>query len=234
MLKVLSLLRRHTILAFAALLLLSGTAFAVVRAPGGNKPKMIYACVTARYGTLNLANAKRRCPNSQHKISWNQAGVAGRPGARGPAGPRGATGTAGPRGSQGAPGPTGPTGPQGATGTTGQTGPPGVAGPAGPKGDTGAAGPAGATNVVTRTNTVQQALNAGQTSTDITVSCNQGEVATGGGGNAPQYGFLDLVASFPITTGNVPTGWDIRIKNSSSNQNVGNPNLTAYVICSSP
>ena len=219
MLKVLSLLRRHTVLTFAALLLLSGTAFAVVRAPGGNKPKRIYACVTARYQTLNLANARRRCPNGQHKISWNQAGVAGRPGARGPAGLRGATGI------------------------TGQTGPPGVAGPAGPKGDPGAkgdtgtpgpAGPAGATNVVTRTSTVQQALNAGQTSTDITVSCNQGEVATGGGGNAPQYGFLDLVASFPITTGNVPTGWDIRIKNSSSNQNVGNPDLTAYVICSSP
>ena len=222
MLKVLSLLRRHTVLAFAALLLLSGTALAVTRASVGKKPQKIYACVTARYKTLNLANGKRRCPSGQHKISWNQAGAAGRKGATGPAGPRGATGARGPKGLEGA---AGPTGPQGATG------------PTGPKGDTGAqgaTGPAGATNVAVRTNTVQQALNAGQESNDVTVSCDQGEVATGGGGNAPQYGFLDLVASFPITTNNVPTGWDIRIKNGSSNQNVTTPNLTAYVICASP
>jgi len=231
------LLRRH-ILAFAAMfLVLSGTAYAVAGAPVGSTQKKIYACVTARYGTLNLANSTQSCPLGQNKISWNQAGVAGRRGATGPAGPAGPKGDTGARGPAGATGPKGDTGAQGPAGATGPQGDTGAQGPAGATGATGpqgVTGPAGATSVVVRTNTVQQALNAGQESTDITVSCQPGEVATGGGGNAPQYGFLDLVASFPITTNNVPSGWDIRIKNGSSSQNVGNPNLTAYVICASP
>ena len=132
----------------------------------------LYACVTARFKTLNLSSASATCPNGQHKIFWNIVGERGRRGARGPqgnTGPQGnsgaagaigatgqgpmgnkgatgATGQQGPKGDKGAAGATGQQGPQGDTGATGSQGPKGDAGatgPQGPKGDTGATGSQG-------------------------------------------------------------------------------------------
>lgn len=98
----------------------------------------LYACVTARFKTLNLSSASAACPNGQQKISWNIKGE------RGLLGPRGPKGNTGPQG-------LGATGPQGLRGDTGATGPQGLKGNAGatgaqgPKGDTGAQGPSGPT-----------------------------------------------------------------------------------------
>src|SRR5581483_8440487 len=67
----------------------------------------IYACVTARFSTLNLTTAGAVCPSGEQKISWNAEGP------RGARGPRGLNGRAGRRGLMGATGPQGLQGPQG-------------------------------------------------------------------------------------------------------------------------
>ncbi len=97
----------------------------------------LYACVTARFHTLNLSSASATCPNGQQKISWNVKGE------RGPKGARGPKGTTGPQGSTGATGATGTQGPKGDTGATGAQGPKGPPGPPGPGGLVGAPGPQG-------------------------------------------------------------------------------------------
>ncbi len=162
--KVLSLLRRH-VLAFVALfLLLSGSAAAVVAQTSGDRKQRIYACVTERYGTLNLSDARAACKPGQHKISWaaegpaglpgktGQRGAAGKRGERGPAGVAGERGATGPQGPQGERGPAGPAGsaaakgdpgPAGPAGPAGATGPQGVPGPVGPQGSQGDPGPQG-------------------------------------------------------------------------------------------
>jgi hypothetical protein len=161
----------------AALAVASGVSYAATGGLAGKAHSAnggtLYACVTARFMTLNLSSASAKCPNGQLKISWNIKGERGRPGARGPqghTGPQGntgATGATGPQGLQGATGlpgaigpqgpkgdtgATGPQGPKGDTGATGATGPTGATGlqgdtgatgPQGPKGDTGATGPQG-------------------------------------------------------------------------------------------
>ncbi len=138
--KVLSLLRRH-VLAFVALfLLLSGSAAAVVAQTSGGSKQRIYACVTERFGTLNLSDARAPCKPGQHKISWAAEGPAGLPGTTGRRGPAGKQGE---RGAAGAPGERGATGPQGPQGERGATGPAGPAGSAAAKGDPGPAGPTG-------------------------------------------------------------------------------------------
>ena len=106
----------------------------------------VYACVTARFHTLNLSSAGATCPNGEQKIFWN---VQGKRGLRGARGARGSTGLQGLQGSVGAPGApgaqgakgnTGATGAQGAKGNTGATG---ATGSQGAKGDTGATGAQG-------------------------------------------------------------------------------------------
>ena len=141
---VLALVRRHTVATLAIVLALSGTAFAAgggVTALTGrhSATTQIYACVTNRYGTLNLTTAQARCPHGERKISW---------GAVGPRGLRGATGADGATGAHGAAGPQGAKGDKGATGDTGSQGPiglQGLAGADGPQGPMGDKGPPGAT-----------------------------------------------------------------------------------------
>jgi hypothetical protein len=143
MLKVLPLLRRHTVAFLALFLLLGSTAYAVADRVAGPTPKRVYACVTSTYGTLNLSNATRACPNGQKKISWD---ANGKRGARGPAGPAGNNGAAGATGPTGATGAKGGDGAPGVKGDTGVAGPPGAAGATGdigPQGDPGPAGPGG-------------------------------------------------------------------------------------------
>jgi hypothetical protein len=122
--------------------------------------------------------------------------------AKGPKGDKGDTGPQGPRGSQGAQGPQGPAGATGATGLVGAS---------------------GATHVVVRSATNLSPTNS------LTVSCNAGEVATGGGGQT--FGGDSLVQSFPQpgTEGAQPTGWKII---DSTGATAGN--LIVYVVCASP
>ncbi|MDO8212445.1 hypothetical protein [Conexibacter sp. CPCC 206217] len=137
--KLLTLVRRH-VLAFVALfLLMGGSAYAVADrvTSSARPPEQIYACVTARYGTLNLSSATRRCAPGQHKISWSAEG------ARGLTGARGARGAAGARGPAGAPGPVGPAGPSGDAGPAGAPGPAGSPGERGAQGERGPAGSQG-------------------------------------------------------------------------------------------
>ncbi len=72
----------------------------------------LYACVTARFKTLNLSSAKAACPNGEQKIAWNIEGD------RGLQGPQGRQGNNGPQGLTGAIGATGAQGPAGADGNT--------------------------------------------------------------------------------------------------------------------
>jgi hypothetical protein len=132
---------------------------------------------------------------------------------------------------------TGPAGPQGQTGPAGPQGPQGPTGPAGP---TGPQGPSGATNVTVRTN------NSGATGEFVaaggiftaSVSCEAGEVATGGGGMS-QFGgtesplpFVVTVASRPVPISGEPTGWAVTFKNVDTTSHILGHII--YVICASP
>ena len=113
-------------------------------------PRILYACVTRSYKTLNLSTKRARCPRGQYKVAWNVTGPKGAEGPSGSAGSPGAPGapgapgTAGPGGPLGPVGPAGPLGPVGPAGPVGAAGPVGPVGPVGPKGDQGDPGPAGA------------------------------------------------------------------------------------------
>jgi hypothetical protein len=58
------------------------------------------------------------------------------------------------------------------------------------------------------------------------VSCNPGEVATGGGGDA--FGSDTISASLPVSSGGNPTGWQIDDSTGAKARNI------VYVICASP
>src|SRR4051812_49818271 len=91
--------RRHVVAVAVAFLALGGTAFALNGATA-SKAKTYYACVTQRYGTLNLTSKSAACPRGQPKITFNAQG------ARGTAGAPGAAGATGPQGPQGERGPS--------------------------------------------------------------------------------------------------------------------------------
>ena len=107
--------------------------------------------------------------------------------------------------------------------------------PAGPQGPAGPAGTAGGTNVVART--ASAILGAG-TGDVVSVQCNPGETATGGG--AGITGLLGATAVFddePLEAdgtipedGDVVTGW----RASGFNSGVVQHDLTVYTLCASP
>ena len=121
---------------------------------------------------------------------------------------------------------------------TGPQGPAGVAGPQGPKGD---AGSPGATHITARSTTVSSFRDGDP----LDVSCNAGEVATGGGGHVSSDA-IDvalfntgltgggspgvITASEPIVTNGVVTGWRVKANRSLNATLVP---LTAWVLCAS-
>jgi hypothetical protein len=115
-----------------AVVVAAGAAYAatsgVLSAAHTARAARIYACVTTRFGTLNLSSARAVCPAGEHKISWNAAGPRGLRGPRGSVGRRGAAGKRGTAGSAGAKGQTGLQGNQGPAGIAGATGPAGPSG----------------------------------------------------------------------------------------------------------
>lgn len=147
--EVVVFIRRSVAVVVVALLILTGTSFAM-SGKSGAKPTTYYACVTHRFHTLNLTTKTASCPLGQHKISFDSRG---RPGARGLAGP---AGLAGAKGDSGAPGPQGATGPAGPVGATGPQGP-GVRTIGGEIGSDGTVG-AGSGFTATRTGTGQYTI----------------------------------------------------------------------------
>jgi hypothetical protein len=113
--------------------------------------------------------------------------------------------------------------PVGATGAQGAKGDPGPAGQQGPKGDP------GATNVTVRT-AAGPAANPGFFS-GVTVSCDPGEVATGGGVDRDAGLKGSVVQSSPTPTSGRPTGWSVVMRNDGAS---GTAATQAYVICASP
>jgi hypothetical protein len=162
--RIVGVVRRQLVAIVIAVVALGGTTLAFAASEpgrGGGTSSRIYACVTAQYSTLNLATAKRPCPDGQRKISWSSkgargargaAGEDGAPGAAGPPGLPGAVGSPGVKGDAGAAGATGAPGAAGVAGADGAEGPvgpmgipgpPGLVGPVGPTGQNGAPGPQG-------------------------------------------------------------------------------------------
>lgn len=206
-------------------------AYAAIPGAGG----LISACVSTRgfngQHLLTLLDVSQRseCGEGQSLITWNQTGPQGPAGVAGPQGPKGDTGPQGLAGISGAQGPKGDTGPQG---------PAGVAGPQGPKGD---AGSPGATHITARSTTVSSFRDGDP----LDVSCNAGEVATGGGGHVSSDA-IDvalfntgltgggspgvITASEPIVTNGVVTGWRVKANRSLNATLVP---LTAWVLCAS-
>ena len=116
-----SLLRR------AVLALATTAAVAVVVAPAAEAaapPTRLYACVTAKYKTLNLTTKDAKCADGLKKITWRVEGAQGKDGEKGKAGKDGAKGDSG---AAGAPGAKGDSGAAGAKGDAGATGPAGSA-----------------------------------------------------------------------------------------------------------
>jgi len=143
-------LRRHVVVAAVVFVTLGGTAFAMADGSLGGraakKSKTYYACVTERFGTLNLTTKSATCPNGERKIRFGARGRRGRvgaAGARGPAGPAGPAGAQGIKGAMGAPGAAGAKGDAGPAGAEGPQGETGATGPEGPQGETGTPGAQG-------------------------------------------------------------------------------------------
>jgi hypothetical protein len=121
---------------------------------------------------------------------------------------------------------------------TGPQGPKGDVGPQGTKGDTGAPG---ATHIIARSTTI----NAFRDGEPLEVSCNSGEVATGGGGHVSSDAMDQqlfnsgltgggspgvITASEPIVTNGVVTGWRVKANRTLNATLVP---LTAWVLCAS-
>ena len=164
------------------------------------------------------------------------AGAAGEKGETGPQGPAGAAGEQGPKGETGAHGPQGDTGAAGPAGEQGPKGDAGPAGPQGPKGDTGPqgpAGPAGAAGLISSVTVRQKQVSgsgSGQAAGNgISVSCQAGEIALGGGAVGPNTDDR-LTTSGPVVSGSTATGWKARW-NAFMGGNPSNNTFTVYAIC---
>jgi len=98
------------------------------------------------------------------------------------------------------------------------------AGPAGP------VGPAGATNLVSR-RVPSLPVAAGAVGA-VKMACLPGERAITAGlqSDADVINIFSVTESFPITTGDVPTGWYVEVKNTASASN----QFLAFLVCAKP
>lgn len=127
-------------------------------------------------------------------------------------------------------GPTGPNGKQGAAGKEGRPGKEGPPGKEGMKGKEGAPGASGATHVTFR-QSAPTGIPANSTEF-VSISCNPGEVATGGGGVNQDTTGVHLKQSFPTPhlAGDTPTGWTVSYENTTASAHT----IYADVVCASP
>ena len=99
-----------------------------------------------------------------------------------------------------------------------------------PAGPAGAAGAAGATNIVSRR--VPSAPVAAGGVGPVKMSCNPGERAITAGlqSDGDLLNIFSITESFPITTGDVPTGWYLEAKNTASSSD----QFVAFLVCAKP
>jgi hypothetical protein len=172
---------------------------------------------TLSYGDTGKDDGKGHGPQGPQ----GHEGKPGKPGKPGPQGPQGAQGAQGAQGPQG--GGAGSQGPQGAQGAQGAQGPQGGgAGSQGPQGPQGAQGAQGAQGSRGTIGTIYVKTATGTRT--VTVSCNDGDVATGGGFSTGQGSLRDSRPT-PVGT-NPPTGWQATT--------TANQPITAYVVCATP
>jgi hypothetical protein len=113
--------RRRSAIALAAVATL--VVAAAPAAQAAPVPERLYACVTAKYKTLNLTTKDARCAAGLQKVTWQvegqrgKAGDKGKPGAKGEKGDKGDTGTSGSSGAAGAKGEAGANGAAGSADT---------------------------------------------------------------------------------------------------------------------
>jgi hypothetical protein len=117
-------------------------------------------------------------------------------------------------------------GPQGPEGVQGAAGPQGPQGPQGAQGPAGAPGAAGAMNVTVRVGEVAMG--------DAVASCNPGERAVGGGGDAMDPGSY-IFKSTPLEgEGETPTAWTASA-GSAVDAMIDEPaEVQAWVVCAAP
>lgn len=178
------------------LLLSAGSAYLVF---GSEDDITIYACLNpgGQLGSVTTAGPPS-CKGESTLISWNQTGP------------------------QGLPGEKGDPGEPGAPGADGLDGVDGAAGEKGDKGDTGNTGPAGPANIVRRSE--RWDLSPGTSRTE-SVSCKNGEKATGG--SVVVSPDARIAQSYPSETAQ---SWGATV--------VGHPShytgMIIYVLCASP
>jgi hypothetical protein len=116
-------------------------------------------------------------------------------------------------------GPAGPQGETGAAGAIGPEGPMGPIGPQGPQGEVGPAGPAGSSTYYV--SSASAAIETGASTTQVTATCNEGDVAVSGG-------FAGEVTAADSISGSGPLAdsWRITLVNSGLGLT-----LTAYAVC---
>jgi hypothetical protein len=95
---------------------------------------------------------------------------------------------------------------------------------------TGPAGPAGATNIVSR-RVPSLPVAAGAVGA-VKMACLPGERAITAGlqSDADLLNIFSVTESFPITTGDVPTGWYVEARNTASASN----QFLAFLVCAKP
>ncbi|HKZ21404.1 MAG TPA: S-layer homology domain-containing protein [Acidimicrobiia bacterium] len=139
-----------------------------------------------------------------HRFALSGAGGTGSPGAQGPVGPVG---------------PTGPQGEPGAAGGVGPEGPMGPMGPQGPQGEVGPAGPAGSSTYYV--SSAAAVIGTGASTTQVTATCNEGDVAVSGGLSGTVAAADSVIGSEPLAG-----SWRITLVNSGPGLT-----LTVYAVC---
>jgi len=99
-----------------------------------------------------------------------------------------------------------------------------------PTGQAGPAGPAGATNIVSRR--VPSLPVAAGALGAVKMACNPGERAITAGlqSDGDVLNIFAITESFPITTGDVPTGWFLEARNTAS----ASDRFVAFLVCAKP
>jgi hypothetical protein len=225
--------KRFVVGAIVGAMLAGGATLAYATIPT-NGVGTIYGCYKTNAGSLRVIDqaAGATCSVGEQLIQWNAQGPTGSTGPTGNTGPTGETGPTGNTGPTGGTGPQGATGlggPKGDTGLTGATGNDGPTGATGSQGGTGATGPAGATGSVGSltfyVNEADQDVSA-LSDGNVSVHCNTGDVATGGGGQTGSDA-APLGDVKPIDASPSPTGWQAEDYNGA----LGTRTLRVFVVC---
>lgn len=225
--------RRSWLLILIAVVMLFG---ALLGAASAQDADVTYTgCLTNGGSLTNVAigeDPAKPCAGNQIEISWNMSGP------EGPIGPQGEPGPQGEKGDQGDPGADGIDGQDGLSayevaeaqgfsgtidewlaslvGPQGEQGLPGEEGPPGPQGEQGEPGLPGAdgTMIYGTYTQVSEVTIPAQWDEDILYwwvygdSCDDGDIAVGGGGELEFWTHLTLIGSYP---GETSERWDLKV-----------------------